>query len=193
MGRTNAAAAYMQEVRDKITAIDPNFDFVASDAGGKSVSSAYVQRATAAINSVLPNIDHIVTLSNDVSRVGIKGVDSILQKTAAQFGNKKVSTFHEAQLLIADEIGVALGAGTVSDMKLQLGFDVTDPSVTPEVFAANMGIVRQFVQNRLSGLQSLRYQSNTVAPPTGDYSPFGTGNVNLTSVFDSLFNQYGGQ
>jgi len=53
MGRTNAAAAYMQKVRDKINALDPNFDFVASDAGGKSVSTSYVQRATASINSVL--------------------------------------------------------------------------------------------------------------------------------------------
>lgn len=161
MGRTNKAAQYMQQVRDQITKTDPNFDFVASDAGGKSVSTAYVQRATGAINAVMPNIDKIVSLSDQVNRLGVKGVDSLLQKTATQFGDQKVSNFHQAQKLIADEIGVALGAGTVSDMKLQLGFDVTDTSVTPEVFASNMNLVKEFLLNRKAGLQSLRYSSPT--------------------------------
>ncbi len=163
MGRTNAAAAYMQKIRDSITAVDPSFDFVASDAGGKSVSSSYVQRATAAINSVLPNIDIITKLSDQVGRVGVKGVDSVLQKAALQVGDAKVSNFRQAQKLIADEIGVALGAGTVSDMKLELGFDITDPTVQPEIFASNMQLVKQFLENRKDGLNSLRYSSSTVA------------------------------
>jgi len=174
MGRTNQAAAYMQSLRDEIRKIDPNFDFVASDAGGKSVSTAYVQRATAAINSVLPNIDKVVDLSNQVLRIGVKGVDNLLQKGAIQIGDQKVSNFREAQRLIADEIGVALGAGTVSDMKLQLGFDVTDPSVTPEVFASNMGIVKDFVNNRLKGLQELRYRSTAVGQSESDFEKLNT-------------------
>jgi hypothetical protein len=161
MGRSNSSAAYMQKVRDAINKIDPNFDYVASDAGGKAVSSSYYQKAIGSINSVLPNIDKIVQLSDQVKRLGVKGVDSLLQKGAIQLGNKKVSNFHEAQKLIADEIGVALGAGTVSDMKLQLGFDVTDPSVKPEVFASNMAIVKEFIQNRKKGLEELRYKSAT--------------------------------
>lgn len=161
MGRSNSAAAYMQEVRSQVRSQDPNFDFVASDAGGKSVSSAYVQRATAAINSVLPNIEKITQLSDQVSRVGVTGVDKLLQKGGLILNNQKVANFHQAQKLIADEIGVALGAGAVSDMKLQLGFDVTDPSVSQEVFASNMKVVKEFLENRRSGLQSLRYSSST--------------------------------
>ena len=151
VGRSKAADAKMQALRDTISKIDPNFDFVSSDAGAKSVSSAYVQRSKAAINSVLPNIDKIVELSDQVSRIGVKGVDKQLQNAAIQLGDQKVSNFHEAQKLIADEIGVALGAGSVSDMKLQLGFDVTDPSVSPEVFASNMGIVKEFIQSQIRG------------------------------------------
>ncbi len=168
MGRTNKAAAYMQSIRDEIRKSDPSFDFVASDAGGKSVSTGYVQKATAAINSVLPNINKVVDLSNQVSRIGVKGVDRLLQSGATQIGNEKVTNFQEAQKLLADEIGIALGAGTVSDMKLQLGFDVTDPSVKPEVFASNMGIVKDFVQNRLKGLQDLRYKSTAVGAQEAD-------------------------
>lgn len=162
MGRTNAAAAYMQNMRDTIAAIDPKFDFIASDAGGKFVSTAFYQRAVTAITSVQPNIDIVVGLSSQVSRIGVAGVDRQLQTAAIQIGNQKVANFHEAQKLIADEIGLALGQGTVSDMKLQLGFDVTDPSLSPEVFASNMGIVKQFITNRLDALNNQRYQSGAV-------------------------------
>lgn len=194
MGRSNAAAAYMQNLRSQIRQTDPNFDFVASDAGGKSVSTAYVQKATAAINSVLPNIQKVVDLSNQVSRIGVTGVDKLLQSGATTINNEKVSNFQEAQKLISDEIGVALGAGTVSDMKLQLGFDVTDPSVSQEVFASNMKIVQQFIQNRLSGLQSLRYASNvTGGNYAGGNNASSTSPTDLTSQFDNLFSQYGGQ
>lgn len=167
MGRSNSAATYMANLRDAIAKEDPKFDFVASDAGGKSVSTAYVQKATGAINSVIPNIQKVVDLSNQVSRIGVTGVDALLQKGGTIINNQKVSNFHEAQKLIADEIGVALGAGTVSDMKLQLGFDITDPSVSQEVFASNMGLVNQFLQNRLAGLNSLRYSSSTVGGSSG--------------------------
>jgi hypothetical protein len=163
MGRTNAAAAYMQQMRDQITAVDPNFDFVASDAGGKSVSTAYVQRATISINAILPNIDKVVALSDQVKRLGIAGVDKLLQQGNIQIGNQKVTNFVEAQKLIADELGVALGGGTMSDMKLQLGFDVTDPSVKPEVFASNMALIKTFLNNRIDALNSLRYKSSTVS------------------------------
>ncbi len=159
MGRSNKAAKYMEDIRSKVRDYDPKFDFVASDAGGKSVSSPYVQRSMAAVNSVLPNIEKITELSKDVDRIGIKGIDELLQKGAVQFGNKKVANFRQARKLLADEIGAALGAGSASDMKLQLGFDVTDTSVPDEVFASNMGIVREFIQNRKDGLNSLRYKS----------------------------------
>ncbi len=182
MGRSNSAAAYMQNLRSLITAQDPNFDFVASDAGGKSVSTSYVQKATAAIDTVLPNIAKVVDLSNQVNRVGVTGVDKLLQAGAVTINNQKVANFHEAQKLIADEIGIALGAGTVSDMKLQLGFDITDPSVSPEVFASNMGLVQTFLQNRQAGLNDLRYKSST----TGDGSSTvgGTGTVDPKTAVD---------
>ena len=135
---------------------------MASDAGGKSVSTSYVQKAKIAINAILPNIDKVVELSNQVNRVGVAGVDDLLQKAKVQIGNQSVTNFKEAQKLIADELGVALGGGTMSDMKLQLGFDVTDPSVKPEVFASNMALVKTFLENRVDALDSLRYASSTV-------------------------------
>lgn len=168
IGRSNQAAAYMAEMRKRITKDDPQFDFIASDAGGKSVSTPYVQRATAAIKAVLPNIDKIIDLSNQVSRVGVNAVDNLIQKGAIQFGNQKITTLHQAQKLLSDEIGVALGAGNVSDMKLKLGYDVTDPNVPADNFAQNMETIKEFVQNRQHGLDLLRYHSKTVDPVAPD-------------------------
>jgi hypothetical protein len=171
MGRTNAAAAYMQKMRDTLAQIDPKFDFIASDAGGKFVSSTFYQKAASAITSVMPNIDAVVALSDQVSRLGVTGVDALLQKGSVMIGNQQVSNFHTAQKLIADEIGLALGQGSVSDMKLQLGFDVTDTSVKPEVFASNMGVVKEFITNRLNALKDQRYSSSV---STGGSTPKGT-------------------
>jgi hypothetical protein len=170
MGRTNAAASYMQKLRAAIKAEDPKFDFNLSDAGSKAVSSNYYQRSISAVNSVLPNIDKVAELSKDVDRLGVKGIDAILQKTAMQFGDTKVTSLHQARKMLADEIGLALGQGTVSDMKLQLGFDVTDPAVSDENFVKNMALVKEFVNNRKAGLEQLRYHSSTVpgSSATGD-------------------------
>jgi hypothetical protein len=170
MGRTNAAAAYMQKLRAAIKAEDPKFDFNLSDAGSKAVGSNYYQRSISAVNSVLPNVAKVVELSKDIDRLGVVGIDRILQKTAMQFGDTKVTSLHQARKMLADEIGLALGQGTVSDMKLQLGFDVTDPAVSDENFMKNMGLVKEFIENRKSGLNQLRYHSATVpgSEATGD-------------------------
>lgn len=159
MGRSKGAQAYMEEMRRRIRAVDPRFDFVASDAGSKFVSSPFYQRAITAITAVEPNIAKAVALSKQISRVGVRGVDAMLQRGAIQFGNKKVANFHEMRNLIADEIGLALGQGSVTDMKLQLGFDITDPAVTDEVFASNMGIVQDFIRQRKEALKAQRYFS----------------------------------
>ena len=196
-GKSKNDTAYIQSVKDEIYKSDPSFDFNLSNAGTKLVSSQYYQRASASIASVLPNIDTIVKLSDQVPRIGVKGVDALLQAGQTQINNQKVANFHEAQKLIADEIGVALGAGTVSDMKLQLGFDVTDPSVSPEVFASNMHLVKEFLNNRKAGLDSGRYKSTTVQTPTGTGAntvtdPTGTVHTFKTAADAQAFKQEAG-
>ena len=137
------------------------------------MSSNYYQRSISAVSSVLPNIDKVAELSKDVDRIGVKGIDAILQKSAMQLGSTKVTSLHQARKMLADEIGLALGQGTVSDMKLQLGFDVTDPAVSDENFVKNMALVKEFVENRKKGLNQLRYHSDTVpgSERTGDAPP----------------------
>lgn len=176
VGKSTAGQAYMKSLRDAITSIDPSFDFIASDAGGKFVSSTFYQKAVSAITSVLPNIDEAIKLSDTVKRIGFAPADKLLQSGEILFGNTKVANFHEAQKLIADEIGLALGQGSVSDMKLQLGFDITDPNLSADVFSSNLGIVKQFIQNRLDALNNQRYSS----PTTSSTNTSSTSNSNET-------------
>lgn len=165
MGRSNQAASYMTDLRNAIRGKDPKFDFVASDAGAKFYSSTYAQKSLASIDNVLPDLKIAEDLSSKIPRIGIKGVDALIQNGATQIGNKTVTNFHQARNLLADSIGIALGQGGVSDMKLQLGFDITDPSVTDENFASNLGLVEQFLQNRKQGINDQRYKSSATDSP----------------------------
>ena len=79
----------------------------------------------------------------------------------------------------------SLGAGTVSDMKLQLGFDVTDPTVSQEVFASNMEVVKDFLNNRKAGLDSLRYQSAVTGGGSNSVVNTNT-NTNVVSTIGQL-------
>jgi hypothetical protein len=163
MGKNDRTMAYMLGLRDEIHAADPTFDFIASDAGGKAVSTPFYQKSMTALNAIEPNLKTIKDLSAQVDRVGIKGVDGIIQSMGLQIGNKKISNFHEARGLLADELGVALGQGGVSDMKLQLGQDLLDPHVSDEVFASNIDTIEHFLDNRKKALLGLRYSSPTVS------------------------------
>jgi hypothetical protein len=184
MGRSNISAKYMAQVRKGIREADPNFDFAASDAGAKSLSTPFYQKSITAINAIEPNLDAIKQLSSQVDRIGVKGVDNLIQKAGIQFGNKKISNFHEARQLLADEVGVALGQGGVSDMKLQLGLDLLDPSVSDDVFASNVDTIGHFLENRKKALQGLRYKSSTVGdkqiPSASTTEPQGGGSSSLS-------------
>lgn len=167
MGRSNQAASFMESLRNEIKKFDPKFDFVASDAGGKAVSTPYYQRSLVAINAVLPNVDKLIQLQSQVPNGDIKALNSLIQKGGLQFGSTKIASLKQAQRLIGDELGLALGNGNVSDMKLQLGLDATDTTLPEEAFAASLGIVKEFLNNRKTALTDLRYASPTVQKPVG--------------------------
>lgn len=167
VSRSIAGAGYMAALRAGVSKADPDFNFNLSDAGTRAVSSNFYQRSMVAVNSVLPNLDTFKALSDQIPRLGIKGVDELLQRGQVQFGDQKVTSLRQMQKLIGDEVGLALGAGTVSDMKLQLGIDVTDTSVSAENFAANIDNIKHFLENRKRGLEALQYASPTVAGQPG--------------------------
>lgn len=164
LGRSDKAGEILNRIRRGLHQADPEFDYVSSNGGSKFISSTYFNRSISAIDSVLPNIDKIIELQKQVPQGDVKALNSLIQKVGLQFGSTKVTSLKAAQQIIGDELGNALGNGTGSDLKVQLGIDVTDPTVPEDAFVSKMEFVKTALTNRKNGLNARRYVSSTVSP-----------------------------
>jgi hypothetical protein len=128
--------------------LNPEFDPAQYEMGFKYASNPKTRNALVSIDQVVPNINRMVDLSNQISRTDLPSVNALLNSAKFQLGSRKVSNFRQMQKLIGDELGIALGAGGMSDMKLQLGLDIVDPNLGPEQFFNSMQNVKDFLQQR---------------------------------------------
>jgi hypothetical protein len=128
--------------------MNPEFDPAQYEMGFKYASNPKTRNALVSIDQVVPNINRMVDLSNQISRTDLPSVNALLSSAKFQLGSRKVSNFRQMQKLIGDELGIALGAGGMSDMKLQLGLDIVDPNLGPEQFFQSMANVKDFLQQR---------------------------------------------
>lgn len=149
-----ASAAEKQAVYDLAGQLNQNFNPAAFEMGFKFASSAQSQRALAAVDNVMPNIDKVIALSDTIQRSDLPSWNALLNSTRFQLGNRKVTNFRQMQKLIGDELGVALGAGAMTDMKLKLGLDVVDPNLGPDQFKTAMENIKEFLVNRKQSLLS---------------------------------------
>jgi hypothetical protein len=145
-------AGIKEAIYSKARELNPDFDPSKFEIGYKFASNPKTQNALAAVDNVLPNIDAMVTLSNNWDRTRFPDVNRLLASGEYRLGGKKIANIRQAQKLVGDELGIALGAGGMTDMKLQLGLDVVDPNVAPDVFLDNMARVKDFLQNRKRSL-----------------------------------------
>ena len=136
----------------KATELNPNFNPAKFEMGYKFAANPATQRALAAVDNVMPNIDKIIELSNSWDRTQYPDINKFMGAIQFKMGNKTVSSIRQAQKLVGDEMGIALGAGTMTDMKLQLGLDVIDPNLPEDVFASNMVRIKDFLINRKTSL-----------------------------------------
>jgi hypothetical protein len=145
--------------------LNPNFDPAQYEMGYKFASSPQTQRALAAVDNVMPNIDRVVALSEQINRTDLPSVNALLNSAKFHLGDQKIANFRQMQKLIGDELGVALGAGTMTDMKLKLGLDVVDPNVGPEQFFAAMANIKEFLKARKQSLLSQMGPYGDTTPP----------------------------
>ena len=132
----------------KASQLNDQFNPAQFEMGFKFASNPKVQTALAAVDNVLPNLQRAVDLSDQITRYDEPAVNDILAKVRFQMGNQKVSNFRQLQKILGDEIGIALGAGGMTDMKLQLGLDIVDPNLSPETFFSNMQQVQDYLISR---------------------------------------------
>ncbi len=165
--RSGAMAGIKASIYDKARDLNPEFTPAAFEAGYKFATNPKTVSAVAAVDNVLPNIKKIVDLSNSWDRTKYPDINRFLGAAQVKLGNTTVSNIRQAQKLIGDELGTALGGGTMTDMKLKLGLDVVDPNLSPETFLSNMGRVEEFLQNRKSSLKTPQgIYGNSAQQPT---------------------------
>jgi hypothetical protein len=148
----NRDASAKMAIYAKAADLNPEFNPAKFEMGFRFAANPQTQRALAAVDNVLPNIDWIVALSDSWDRTKYPDVNRLLSAMQFKVGNRTVSNLRQAQKLIGDELGVALGAGGMTDMKLQLGLDVVDPTLAPDVFLSNMERVKEFLMKRKASL-----------------------------------------
>jgi hypothetical protein len=148
----NRDASAKMAIYAKAAELNPEFNPAKFEMGFKFASSPQTQRALAAVDNVMPNIDRIIELSDQWDRTKYPDINKFLGAVRFKMGNRTVANLRQAQKLIGDELGVALGAGTMTDMKLQLGLDVVDPNLPADVFLSNMERVKEFLHNRKQSL-----------------------------------------
>lgn len=172
-------AAYSRDMGAKLaifntaSALNPAFDPVAFERGQKFAANPKTMTSLSAINAVEPNLQRLVDLSQQWDRTKYPDVNAFLRGVGFRWGNRKVTDFGILQKIVGDELGVALGAGTMSDMKLKLGLDLAGGNLSPENFFSAMQEVLSALENRKRSLvepMGIYGEGNVQAKPPAELS-----------------------
>lgn len=129
--------------------LNPNFNPAAFEMGQTLAKNPKVQQQLASLDNVIQAAPDLLKASQEASRSGIPLVNGIVLKAGINLGGKKYSNFKTAQIAFADELSGALGYGSATDMSREMGFNMTDPNLTPDQFNSSVqDIVIPFVQRK---------------------------------------------
>lgn len=138
----------------KATELNPNFNEADFERGFKFISSPRIGSQLAALDNSLSGIPSLLEASDKAKRSGFPILNTwAIQPFKTAIGNKSYSNFKTAVTAFADELSGALGYGSATDMAREMGFNMTDMSQSPSVFASNMqDIVVPFVERKRASL-----------------------------------------
>lgn len=146
--------------------INPNFNEAQWEQGQKFGSNAATQKTLAAIGAVDQTFGIISGLVDNAVNTGIPALNKIVVPGVIDIGDVSTSNFATTATALADELSGVLGYGSATDMKLQLGIDLTNPTQSPEQFKTNLNTVKQLVENRKNSLQAQIWQGTGAADST---------------------------
>lgn len=107
------------------------------------------QRTVAIIDNVLLDFPFIIETSRLAKRSGIPAVNRHLLNARYALGDRTVTDFKTLQAALAEEIGGALGGGSVtSDFKIKYGERMLNGDLGPEEFESAMRYVTKLLENR---------------------------------------------
>jgi hypothetical protein len=152
------AMARRTSILNLASTLNSNFNEAEWEQGQKFGANSNTQKTLAAIDAVQQTFSIVKGIASQAINTGIPILNKIVMPGAVAVGNVSTSNFATAAKALADELSGVLGYGSATDMKLQLGIDLADPTQSPEQFSKNLGTIEQLVTNRKNGLQAQIWQ-----------------------------------
>lgn len=145
----------MRKIYDKAREINPDFSPSLFEQGARFAGNPQVRRSLAAVANVESGVPSMLAASDAATRSNIKALNQhFIIPAGVQLGNTEYSDLQAAHKAFADELALALGVGTASDLKTKLGLDIADPSLSPEAFRSVMEKqVLPFLERRKQSLK----------------------------------------
>jgi hypothetical protein len=137
----------------KASELNPNFNVAKFEMGYTLAANPKVQQQLSSLDNVLSGAPGLLEASDKAKRVGSTILNKAIIPGGIAIGGQKYSDFATARTAFADELSGALGYGNASDMSREMGFDMTNASLSPENFrSAVQNIVVPFVQRKKDAL-----------------------------------------
>lgn len=152
--RSGAGQAVKEALYAKARELNPAFSPAQFEAGFKLATNPAVAQRVVAISALGPVIDKIRGLAADTGNLDVPAFNKLLMAGKFQLGNKTVTNFRQLQTLLGDEVGLALGVGTGSDLKTKLGLDLVNPTLSPDNFLSTMDQLQSILDARKQTLLS---------------------------------------
>ncbi len=163
-------------IYNKATEINPQFNEADFERGYKFISNVKTGNQLASLDNAMSGIPDLLKASEEAKRNNWTVVNQIKKPIRIAIGNRVFTDFNAARKAWADELSGGLGFGTASDMKLQMGLDLTDDNLSVDNFAsAIQNIVQPFIDRKK---QSILNQASVYGDQSNNSSLGGVGNLN---------------
>ena len=175
---TGASAAVKTNIYALATTLNPSFSATKFEQGQAFGASPQTQQTLAAIGSTKQTIALIQGFATAAQQGNYPVMNKFTFPGSIAIGNVNSSNFGTVSKALADELSGVLGYGSASDMKLSLGFDLTDPTLSPAQFAGDMQIVSTLVNNRQQNIQQQIWQgvgAGATGPASSGSAPTSAG------------------
>jgi hypothetical protein len=134
--------------------LHPDFDPAAFELGFRLAGTSRVQQQVSSLNNVESGVHDLLKASEEAARSGSPLLNKAIIPTGGiVLGKQKYSNWNTARIAFADELSGALGFGSATDMSREMGFNMTDATLSPEAFrSAIKDIVIPFVDRKKASL-----------------------------------------
>jgi hypothetical protein len=167
-GRAMGNAATKAAIYDTARLLNPDFSPAKFELDYKMAANPAIRQRIVAIDGLSPVIEKIKEISSKVGNGDVQAFNRLLQGAKLQVSNKTVANFQQLKTLLGDEVGLALGVGTGSDLKTKLGLDLVNTNLSDGSFQSNMDQLDSILGAR-KGL--LLKQMGTYASVAGGNAP----------------------